>query len=172
MKPAAALVVLGLLSSAPCFAFLGWRDKIPGHWAQKPVAIDGTDSEWRELDEFDGPGLEFRAMNDASNLYLFITADRRDGRAALSGAYRQDVTLWFIGPGKARTWGIRLAFSRFGDADAAILKDPRRIDEEPEVPDLEPELVSALGVDISTAPWPQDISFRPGLDGKNLFYEF
>lgn len=156
--------------AAPSRAFLWWRDKVPANWTDAPAPMDGADSKWSALEEYDGPGLEMRAMNDDSNLYLSVSSDRRDGRALLSGAFRQDITLWIVDrDGKTRAWGIRMPFSRLDQSDSAIFTDPKAIDDVPNVPILDPEKVA---VDSSTSTLPEGVRFQPGLSGKNPSYTF
>ena len=160
-----------LLAPAQCRAVRWLWNSIPDRWADKPVKIDGKDSDWYTDEEYDDAGLSLRAMSDASNLYLLIMADGRDGRALLSGAFRQDLTIWFLGPDhKSRAWGIRSAFSTLGPPDRGTL-DEIELGEAPTVPDIDPELVLAHGAAVSTAAWTRDIELKVGVSGKNPIYE-
>lgn len=160
-----------LLVPAESRAVRWWWNSVPDRWADKPVKIDGKESDWYTDEECDDAGLSLRAMNDASNLYLLIMADGRDGRALLSGAFRQDFTLWFLGPDhKSRGWGIRSPFSTLGPPDKGTL-DEIELGGAPTIGDIDPELVFARGAAVSTAPWATDIEFRVGLSGKNPVYE-
>jgi len=128
--------------------------------------------DWPRGDALEEPGLAFRARNSPEDLYLRLAADGREGRMLLSGACRQDVTFWFLGPDrKTRVWGVRLAFSRLGPPDISAARRFRHAGDAPPGPDLEPELVLAQGGSISTAPLPLDIEFRADLTGRDRFYE-
>ena len=103
-------------------------------------------------------GIEFQALNDSSNLYLQIVSDDDDARALLSGKYRQDFTIWFLDPdGKKRAWGARVPFSQMsasGDNASAV----------------ELEMVSMMGIDVSTSPLPDGVQIKAALSGKELMY--
>ena len=167
VSAAAASLMLVLMSASPCRALLWWRDKMASSWAASPVQVDGSDAKWSGVDEVEEPQIDLRALNDATGLYLRLAADGADGRAVLSGAYRQDVTLWFLGPdGKSKDWGIRIPFS--------VLEPPRsplRGGEIPAIPEAPPELASMQGVAVSTMPLPQDIQVKSALSGKNPVFE-
>jgi hypothetical protein len=180
-----------LLGAGDCCAFWG-RDGVPNRWTEKPVSIEGVDLEWGQMEALESSGLSFRARNDSANLYLMVAAANREARRVLTGACGQDVTLWFLGPnGKSRSWGLRLAFNRregpAGEADpgrpAAAAEQgipdglPPRPDQEPGrgfpsfkgVRDVEPEMVLAAGVEVST-PLPSDIGFHAALSGRDPSY--
>ncbi|HEX4047613.1 MAG TPA: hypothetical protein VH309_07255, partial [Elusimicrobiota bacterium] len=110
------LILALLLTSAAASgarAMMWWRDKISSSWAEKPVSMDGGEEQWSASSETDETSVIFRAMNDSSNLYLLVTPDGQDGKGLLTGGYRQDAALWFLGPDKkTRVWGVGIPYSR------------------------------------------------------------
>jgi len=167
----AALVLL-LMGVGECRAFLWWRDSIASRRVEKALPLGASGLDWPQGDELEEPGLAFRARNSPEDLYLRLAADGSEGRMLLSGVCRQDVTFWFLGPDRnTRVWGVRLAFSRLGPPDISAARRFRHAGDAPPGPDLEPELVLAQGVNISTAPLPPDIGFRADLSGRDRFYE-
>ena len=104
---------LAPLLCAPARAgFLWFRGKIVSHWTSEGVRIAEEDPQWRDIDPKEDSGIDFRALNDAQNLYLRFAADDDTGRVLLTGTYRQDVSVWFMGPDlKTRAWGILIPFS-------------------------------------------------------------
>lgn len=171
VKTALALALLMSLAPAPCRAARWWWNNVPSRWADKPKTLDASEKGWYGDDLFDDAGLNFRAMNDASQLYLLVMADGRDGRAVLSGAFRQDVTLWFCGADKKRAFGVRLPFSRLGPLDLAAVDEIVSLGSAPALPKVEPELVIPNGAEISTAALTSDIEVLAGLSGKNPLVE-
>ena len=110
-KIAWAALALWAIAVLPAGAFLGIGFGVQSRLPDGPVQIDGRATEWALMPVLETHGLSFRAMNDASNLYLLIRGTDSDGRILLSGQYRQNVTLWFLNPsGKTKTWGILFDF--------------------------------------------------------------
>lgn len=167
-----ALAAFLLLAPAPCGAVRWWWNAVPDRWASRPPVIDGKEGEWYSDAVFEDRSLSFRALNDEENLYLLITAAGRDGRALLSGAFRQDLTFWFYDAGrKQKTWGLRCPFSRLEPPDLVAVEEVQRLGAAPSMPAFQPEMALASGPDISTAPLSAGIEFRAGLSGKNPVYE-
>lgn len=163
----ARLVVLLLspvLLAGPARAGLFGRSKVSARWAAKPMTVNGDDTDWDEASAFEQDGLSVLAMNDASALYLMITAHTRESRDQLSGESRQDVSLWFVGvDGKIRTWGARIPFSH-RDALTAALRSPAGLDPEP-------EFLQFQGASISTASLPGDVLDRLSATGRRPVWE-
>lgn len=162
-----ALLLLALPKKAGAFLF--WRDAIDSHWAEKPIAPNADEASWADADVQYETAIDFRAKNDSKNLYLRLTADGVDGRAMMSGAFRQDLTFWFLGPdGKTRSWGILLPFSTLG---APAPGSWQRVDPEDFLlPKVTPQLVSKQGVEISTASLPDGVEVHCALSGKDPVY--
>lgn len=107
------LLAAALCLAAPARAFLWFRQTFPSRWAVAPVSMSGDDPAWYSVDATEKAGLDLRAMNDATNLYLRVAADDDVGRALLTGTYRQDMTIWFMGRDlKTHAWGLSFPFSR------------------------------------------------------------
>ena len=161
----AGLMVFGVARVS--HAFLG-RDAVPSRWPDKPIQIDGLATEWSDMPVLEEAGISFRAMNDATNLYLLVRGTSSDGRVLLSGKYRQNVTLWFLKPDrKLRAWGINLDFSRAHppapDAPATLA-----------ALGIEPERVMPQGLEVSTATFPEGFAFEADLSsqrGRQPIYE-
>ena len=161
----AGVIVLG--GSPPSHAFLG-RDTVSSLWPDKPVQIDGRAVEWSDMPVVEDSGMSFRAMNDASYLYLLIRGTTADGRVLLAGNYRQNMTFWILKPDhKSNAWGINLDFGR---AHAPA----------PDMPPtlvsygIEPERVLPEGLEVSTGTFPQDFEFQADLSsqrGRQPIYE-
>lgn len=49
--------------------------QVQSQWRRAPLAVDGRDGQWVDIDADKLYGLTLRAANDADNLYLFISAD-------------------------------------------------------------------------------------------------
>ncbi len=157
----AALLWL-MLGAADCRAIWWVRDKVSSSWTDQPPAPGGDPARWGKAAEQYAPGLILRALNDSTTVYLRVDADGRDGRALLSGAYRQDVTFWFFGPDqKSRAWGLRMPFSRLGPSEVSPPDEFRRAGDSPPGPKLEPELVLPQGVAVSTAALPGGENLPP-----------
>jgi hypothetical protein len=160
--------VLLILAGSPGHAVLGFGDSVESLWPEKPVQIDGRATEWSEMPVVEDGGLSFRAMNDASNLYLLICGTNSDGRVILAGKYRQNVTLWFLKPDhKTHSWGINIDFSRAHPADpqAAPTLDAFGVT---------PEIVMPQGLEVSTAPFSTDMELQADLSsqrGRQPVYE-
>jgi hypothetical protein len=146
-----ALLVTILANGAR--ATLWWRDKITSLWAAQPLSLDGGEAQWSKSDETDETSVIFHAMNDSSNLYLLLTPDGADGKGLLTGRYRQDSTLWFLGPDKkSRAWGLNIPYSRLDQLAPGAT--------------IQPEYLTMQGAQISTAPLPDDISFHLDRDSR------
>lgn len=160
---------LVLLAAAKAHAFLFWRDSIDSRWAEKPLAPNADEAAWADADVQYETAIDFRAKNDANYLYLRLTADGVDGRALMSGAFRQDLTFWFLGrDGKTRSWGIVLPFSVLGSPPPGSWQhvDP----DDFLLPKVTPQLVSKQGVAISTAALPDGVELHCALSGKDPVY--
>ncbi len=122
--PAAALVLAAAV--VPARAFLWWRSRLESRWAARPVAVDGDDSGWDDSAAYENSGLSLQAMNDGSSLWLLATARTETGREQLTGAARQDLTVWFLAPGgKTAQWGVLLPFREQGeDAEPSYAAAP------------------------------------------------
>src|ERR1700686_4327016 len=141
-----AAVVLAF-AAGPARAGLFGRSKLVSRWTAAAVKIDGDDADWDDSAAFEDEGLGFLARNDASSLYLLITAHTREARDELSGESHQDLALWFVAAdGKTRRWGARLPFTRRAPLTNA-LRDPAGLDPEP-------EQVGYRGAEISTGSLP------------------
>lgn len=164
-----ALVFLLLAAPLPCRALSWWPDKLASAWTGSAVPLDGKDENWYKAGELDESQVVVRAFNDSSRLYLRLVALGLDGRALLSGAYRQDMTLWFMdASGKKPAWGIRFPYSGLGPASyRTFLKK----DDFPDLPALTPELAAPQGLAVSTAALPADIALKYGLSGKNPYFD-
>ncbi|MDE2236804.1 MAG: hypothetical protein KGK30_02835, partial [Elusimicrobia bacterium] len=155
------------MSAGEARAFLWWRDSVRSHWTDKPPALSGEDAAWSGAEEIEEPQLDVRVLNDGEAVYVRLIADGMDGRALLAGAYRQDVTLWFLNPdGKAKAWGVTIPFSALGPSPS-----PLRLNEAPPVPDVEPQPASA-GTDAApAAALPPGLRVRSALSGKTPVLE-
>ena len=182
---------LVLLATGDCRASWWWRDTIESRWTEKTLELSAPDQDWQEAEPAEASGLSFRARNDSDDLYLMVSAMDRDSRSALEGAYRQDVTLWFLAPdGKAKRWGLRLAFSQLeapGPSAAIARKGPpedaagtapnETKGQFPPRPEqlfesgrsIEPQMVLASGIEISTA-LPADIEFHSAHSRREVWY--
>jgi hypothetical protein len=146
-KPLLAIILM--IAAAGAWAKAGWRDKIASLWAEQPVSMDGGEEQWQRNDKAEESSVSFRAMNDASDLYLFISPIGREGKGLLSGGYRQDVTVWFIGPDQqTRVWGLRVPYSRYDQLTPGTT----------EAVTIQPEYVTMQDTAISTAPMPSGIT--------------
>ncbi len=145
-----------------------WRDSVDSRWTPKPVALNADDAAWSDTDVEYEPGIDFRAKNDGANLYLHLTADGSDGRALMSGTFRQDLTFWFYGSdGKTRSFGLRLPFSRLQPplpGSWQILGQTP-----PFASGTTPELLLPSGVAVSTG-LPQGLRLQGGLAGRDPVY--
>ena len=174
--PALASIVVLMAAPSAAHAFLG-RDKVESLWPEKPVEIDGRATEWSELPVVEVEGLSFRAMNDASNLYLLIRGANPDGRSLLGGNYRQNVTLWILKPDhKSKAWGINLDFSHAHapepDMEGGRMHEREMIN----LSDMgiTPEMVLQQGLEVSTTTFPGEFVFQADLSshhGRQPVYE-
>jgi uncharacterized membrane protein YgcG len=154
MKKIVLTALLVAVAASGARAMLWWRDKIASLWATLPLSMDGGAAQWAPSDETDETSVIFHAMNDTSDLYLLITPDGKDGKGLLTGNYRQDSTLWFLGADKkTRAWGLNIPYSRLGQLA-------------PGAP-VQPEYLTMQGTQVSTVPAPADISFHLDRDGRN-----
>lgn len=159
-----ALAALLALAAIPARAGLFGRDKLVSRWSAKPLAVDGDDSAFDEGSAFEDEGYSVQAVNDADSLYLLVSVHSREGRDQLTGAARQDLTLWFVGAdGKTRDWGLRLPYSR-----RLIASDAPR---DPAGYDPEPELTRYEGAAVSSAPCPSEIKDRIASSGRRPVWE-
>jgi hypothetical protein len=170
LKKAVWGAFIWLIAAAPSQAFLGWRQWLRSTWPEKPVQIDGRANEWSLMPVIEEEGLSFRAMNDASNLYLLVRGTADEGRTLLSGKYRQNVTFWFLKPdGKSRDWGINLDFSQaHPPAPPANQGAPAPVETAPSFAALgvTPEKVLPQGLEVSTATLPLGIEMQADLSSK------
>jgi uncharacterized membrane protein YgcG len=154
MKKLILTVLLIAAVASGARAMLWWRDKIASLWAAQPLSLDGGEAQWSKSDETDETSVIFRATNDSSDAYLLIAPDGKDGKGLLTGNYRQDSTLWFLGPDKkTRAWGLNIPYSRLDQLA-------------PGTP-VQPEYLTMQGTQVSTAPVPADISLRLDRDSRN-----
>jgi len=166
-----------LAAARPSHASLGWRDKVESLWPEKPVEIDGRATEWSELPVIEVEGLSFRAMNDASNLYLLIRGASPDGRGLLGGNYRQNVTVWILKPDhKSNAWGINLDFSHAHPLEPVMEGGRMREREMIALSDMgiAPEMVLQEGLEVSTTTFPPEFAFQADLSsqhGRQPVYE-
>jgi hypothetical protein len=159
-----AAVALGL-AAVPARATLFGRSKLVSRWTAAAVKIDGDDADWDDSAAFEDEGLSFLAKNDATSLYLLVTAHTREARDELSGESHQDLALWFVAAdGKTRRWGARLPFSRRAPLTTA-LRDPAGLDPEP-------EQVRYQGTEISTAALPGDVVDRLAAVGRRPLWQW
>jgi len=173
--PALASIIV-LITASSAHAFLG-RDKIESLWPGKPVEIDGRATEWSEMPVVEVQGLSFRAMNDASNLYLLIRGANPDGRSLLGGNYRQNVTVWILKPDhKSKAWGMNLDFSHAHapepDMEGGRMHEREMIN----LSDMGimPEMVLQQGLEVSTSTFPPEFAFQADLSshhGRQPVYE-
>jgi len=171
----AAVIVMALTGHSQ--AFLSMRDQVDSLWPEKPVEIDGRATEWSEMPVVEVEGLSFRAMNDASHLYLLIRGANPDGRSLLGGNYRQSVTVWILKPDhKTKAWGINLDFSR-AHAPEPLMEGGQL--HEREIITLSdmgiaPEMVLQQGLEVSTTTFPPEFAFQADLSsqhGRQPVYE-
>ncbi len=160
-------MILALACASEGRALLWWRDAVSANWTANASQAWEGGAVWEDTLAQEEPGLIFRALNDGTNLYLSATADNREGRALLSGAFRQDVTIWFFTPDrKKRSWGIRVPFSRL-EASTAELADALRNEESENKPMPEPELLPGEG---GIPPDAREIGFRADFTGREPVY--
>jgi hypothetical protein len=153
-----------VLAAVPARAGFFGRSKLVSRWAAASIPVNGDDAEWSDESAFEEDGLAVMAMNDASNLYLLITAHTSDARDYLTGESRRDVTLWFVGPdGKTRDWGARLPFSRRTPLTNS-LHDPAGLDPES-------ELVRYSGAQVSSDTLPGDVIDRLAAVSRRPIWE-
>ncbi len=158
---AAALLVFAAASARA--GFFG-RSKADSVWTGKSVAINGDEDGWDEKSAFEQDGLSLFARNDATDLYLLITAHAHETRDMLSGESHQDLALWFVAAdGKTRRWGARLPFSRRAPLTNA-LREPAGLDPEP-------EQVRYQGAAVSTGSLPEDVVDRLTAVGRRPIWE-
>lgn len=135
------------------------------------MQIDGHAAEWPQTPALEEEGLSFQAMNDASNLYLLIRGTGGDGRTALTGRFRQNVTLWFVKPdGITRAWGLNLNFSHAHSPEefpGAAHGDAGETPVSLSSMGVVPELVIPQGLQLSTATLPSEIQLQADLPHKN-----
>ena len=154
MKKLILAVLLVMVAASGAHAMLWWRDKIASLWATQSLSMDGGAAQWAPSDETDETSVIFHAMNDSSDFYLLITPDGKDGKGLLTGNYRQDSALWFLGADKkTRVWGLNIPYSRLGQLA-------------PGAP-VQPEYLTMQGTQVSTAPLPADIAFHLDRDSRS-----
>ena|GEM_PF-1128159 len=165
MKKIVWAFILGTATAQAAYAF--GRDKVESLWPEKPVVIDGRATEWTLMPVLEDEGLGFRAMNDASNLYILIRGTANNGRVQLSGRYRQNVTLWFLkADHKTKDWGIMLDFT--GAKPLSSVQDWQSLDTIPlSAFGITPEMILPQGLEISTAALPADIEFQADLSSQH-----
>lgn len=168
--------ILGLGAAQTAHAsFL--RDKVESLWPEKPVEIDGRATEWSEMPVVEVEGLSFRAMNDASNLYLLIRGANPGGRSLLGGNYRQNVTVWFLKPDhKSKAWGLNLDFSHAHPPEPVMEGGRMHEREMITLSDMgiAPEMVLQEGLEVSTTTFPPEFAFGADLSsqhGRQPVYE-
>jgi len=160
-----------LLAAALPGRALPWgRTRVPAAWPAAAVQVDGGEAKWSGAEEVDQSPLTLRALSDASRLFLRLSADGPEGRALLTGTYRQDLTLWFLdAKGKSRTWGILLPFSSLGPPSPEAAQHVR---EAPTgIPSIEVQLALPRRVDVSTAALPQDIQIQAFFEHRDPVFE-
>jgi len=157
-------ILLPALLAAVCAgtarAAIWGRGKLSAPWSQAAIAVDGEISDWPPGETYDASGLRFRALNDGESLYLTVSAHEAGAKAVLTGEIRQDVTLWFL-DGKTRALGLRLPFGNLGLPWENGLQ----------AGSIEPELLTAEGAAVSTAPLPGNIEFGGEIPGRVPIYE-
>ena len=162
--------MVGIMILTAAGAGRAWGDKVECLWPEKPVVIDGRATEWSDMPVVETAGIAFRAMNDASNLYVLIRGANSDGRVVLSGRYRQNVTLWFLKPDhKSKSWGINLDFGRAHSPERGEDRGQEHIAETPTLATfgVMPEKVLAEGLEVSTATLPSEMEFASDLSTQN-----
>ncbi|HXS99872.1 MAG TPA: hypothetical protein VN915_04310 [Elusimicrobiota bacterium] len=153
-----------LLCAVPALAGFFGRSKLVSRWTAAKLSVNGDDADWADSSAFEEDGLAVMAMNDASDLYLIVTAHTRDARDQLGGESRQDLTLWFVKEdGKTRDWGARIPYGHRAPLTSS-LRDPAGIDPEP-------ELVHYDGAQISSGTLPGDIVDRLAEQGRRPIWE-
>ncbi|MDE2492022.1 MAG: hypothetical protein KGM24_14335 [Elusimicrobia bacterium] len=152
---ALAALVLAAASPRPARAFLWWRDRVTSAWTAAPVPVDADDSRWDDSLAYENEGLSLQARNDGKTLWLLLTARTEAGRSQLTGAARQDLTIWFMtARGKRPAWGVRLPLRRDG-------------------PGASPEKVLPRGrFAPEVAPLPEGFTSRRGAVGQRPIWEF
>jgi len=162
MRKQVFAVFLVAAAAMGAWAKAGWRDKITSLWAEQPISMDGGEEQWQRNDKAEEPSVAFRASNDATDLYLMVTPMGREGKGLLSGEYRQDVAVWFIGPDQsARVWGIRVPYSHYDQLTPGTT----------EVVTIVPEYVTMQDTVISTAPMPAGITVHIPSDVRRPLLE-
>ena len=150
------------------------RDPINSRWTDQPVEIDGRATEWSDNPVLQEEGFSFRAMNDASTLYLLIAGETRDEEMVLSGKYRQEITFWFVKPDESsRSVGLNLNFSH--------LHPPASSTDTIHRPSITlasigvvPEWTNAEGQALSSATLPSGMELQANLfhqNGEKSLYE-
>jgi len=152
--------LLAAVCAGPARAAIWGRGKVPAPWSQAAIAVDGRISDWPPGETYDASGLRFRALNNGENLYITVSAHEAGAKAVLTGEIRQDVTLWFL-DGKNRALGLRLPFGNLGPPWENGLQ----------AGSIEPELLTAEGTAVSTAPLPGNIEFGGEIPGRVPIYE-
>ena len=108
-RPIAAAVVVLALGFVTVLA--ASQPKIESRWAEKPVAIDGVNTEWPVLSTIDkNVRLSIGVQNDDRNLYIgLITSDSATGLQALN----EGLIVWFdVEGGTKKRFGIHYPVSR------------------------------------------------------------
>ena len=158
------LAVVLLSAAVAARAGLFGRDKVVSRWTAAPIAVNGDDADWDAESAFESDGLSVQARNDASDLYLIISAHTREGRDRLTGETRENVAIWFVGAdGRTREWGAVLPFSHRAPLTAA-LRDPAGVDPEP-------EYARAVGPAVSTSSWPAEMPVRLASSARRPVWE-
>jgi hypothetical protein len=66
-----------------------------GQWTQAEPPLNGVDGDWAQADETILDGLRIKTLNNRSDLYIAISADKRALQSQLSGRYGQELRFWF-----------------------------------------------------------------------------
>jgi len=132
-------------------------------WPEKPVIVDGRGMEWSLFPVLEVDGFSFRTMNDASHLYLLISATTDDGRTILGGTFQQDLTLWVLGKDKkTKLWGLRIPYSARERSEGHSNPDNSTFSSL----GIVPQKVMQEGIEVSTTTWPNSIEIQGDLSSR------
>jgi hypothetical protein len=81
-----------------------------GQWTQaEPPPSNGVDGDWAQADETILDGLRIKTLNNRSDLYVALSADKRALQSQFCGRYGQELRFWFGTLPEGH--GIRISFT-------------------------------------------------------------
>jgi hypothetical protein len=80
-----------------------------GQWTQTEPPLNGVDGDWAQADETILDGLRIKTLNNRSDLYIALSADKRALQSQFCGRYGQELRFWFGTLPEGH--GIRISFT-------------------------------------------------------------